>query len=102
VSVLNGGDAVFVVLRTAFAVATKGLEAVLATMGVTASVLAGAICINAFVAYAAIRFFKGETWPLYILWPVAIFSVLNLQESSIVGAYTIWVLWRTRPVETSS
>jgi hypothetical protein len=95
-AVLNGGGAAFVLLATLYAVVTRGLDSVLQQIDQPAYSLVLICFANLAAIGVSWEFSKCESWPRYILWPISVVTVLNLGASSIVGAYTIWVLWNTR------
>ena len=95
-SVLTGILFTFTLAATLGYLVFTGLPNTLETLDVSQSSFLLATIVNVTMVFAAYDFYRGESWPRYVLWPISILFVISLHDHSIVSAYMVWVLYKTR------
>lgn len=95
-AVLSGGASVFALSATLYTIIVGGFDPLLDQLDRPAYYLVVFGVAHLVVIGASWEFAKGAAWPRYLLWPVSVLRVLDLGSGAIVGAYTIWLLWKTR------
>ena len=58
--------------------------------------------IGALQLVAGLTFAFGSRWPRFALWPLSVIYLLAFPVGTLIGSYTIWVLYSTRPIPQPS